>query len=151
MPAPASGSADRFARVTASALASVLEARVDVRNVPGARGVAGTQAVAKAAPDGNTLGLAVSTPLMAGRLLSREADYNPLEDFDYLAILGTYPNAVIVRDNHPARTFGEWLDYARRSPSPLVYGSAGVGSAETSPASTCGPNSEGTSFTRPFR
>ena len=124
---PPGGSADRLARITATTLQPVVEEAVETRNIPGPGGVAGTGALAKAAPDGRTLGLLTSTPLVAGRLLSGQADYNPIKDFDWLAVIGTYANAVVVRNDHPARTFDEWLESARSATTPLKYSSPGIG------------------------
>jgi hypothetical protein len=54
-------------------------------------------------------GLAVSSALIGGRLLSRGAQFNPSEDFDWLAILGTYPNAMIVSSRSNHTTLEQWL------------------------------------------
>jgi tripartite-type tricarboxylate transporter receptor subunit TctC len=129
VPNAAGGSADRVARVAAVALGELLDRRIDVINITGAGGVTGTNAIAGYKPDGNTLGLAVSTPMIAGRLLSPAATYNPVDDFEWLAILGTYPNAMVVSSRRPERTLDELLAAARNATAPLAYGSFGVGTA----------------------
>lgn len=129
VPNAAGGSADRVARVAAVALGELLERRIEVINIVGAGGVTGTNAIAGHKPDGNTLGLAVSTPMIAGRLLAPAATYNPLDDFEWLAILGTYPNAMVVSSRRPERTLDEVLASARNTTSPLAYGSFGIGTA----------------------
>lgn len=129
VPNAAGGSADRVARVAALALGELLDRRIDVVNITGAGGVTGTNAIAGYKPDGNTLGLAVSTPMVAGQLLSPAATYNPVDDFEWLAILGTYPNAMVVSARRPERTLDDVLASARRAATPLAYGSFGIGTA----------------------
>jgi tripartite-type tricarboxylate transporter receptor subunit TctC len=129
VPNAAGGSADRVARVAAVALGELLERRIDVINIPGAGGVTGTNAIAGYKPDGNAIGLAVSVPMIAGKLLSAAATYNPVEDFEWLAILGTYPNAMVVSARRPEQSLDEVLASARRTTTPLAYGSFGVGTA----------------------
>jgi tripartite-type tricarboxylate transporter receptor subunit TctC len=129
VPAPAGGSADRVGRVVADALARILESPVVVENLPGDGGVTGMNAVAAAPNNGTVLGLANSTAVIGGKLLSRGARFNPIEDFDWLAILGTYPNAMIVSPRSPVRSIDQWLQMAQQAAPPLVYASAGTGSA----------------------
>ena len=129
VPAPAGGSADALGRLVADVLSGILESPVRVENIPGDGGVVGTNAVVNAPRDGSVMGLAVSSALIGGRLLSRGAQFNPSEDFDWLAILGTYANAMIVgsRTNHT--TLEQWLAAAKVAKTPLVYGSFGTGTA----------------------
>ena len=129
VPAPAGGSSDRIARIVAEALAGILETTVDVDNVPGNAGVTGTNAIAGGATDGSLLGIVSNSTIVGGRLLSRSARFNPGEDFEWLAILGTYPNAMVVSARSGQRTLAGWLAEARRAPAPLTYGSFGTGSA----------------------
>lgn len=129
VPNAAGGSADRVARVAASALSELLDRRVEVINVTGGGGVTGTAMIAGNKPDGNALGLAVSTPMIARQLLSPDATYNPIEDFEWLAILGTYPNALVVSARRPERSLDELLASARQATTPLTYGTFGVGTA----------------------
>jgi tripartite-type tricarboxylate transporter receptor subunit TctC len=129
VPSPAGGSGDALARLVAEALAQILEVPVRVENIPGNGGVTGTNAIAAAPRDGSVLGLAVSSAMIGGRLLSRSAQFNPSEDFEWLSILGTYPNAMVLstRSNHTS--VEQWLAAARTAPAPRVYASFGTGSA----------------------
>ncbi|MBS0322181.1 MAG: tripartite tricarboxylate transporter substrate binding protein [Proteobacteria bacterium] len=129
VPSTPGGSGDRVARLVADALAPLVEGPVTVTLLSSQGGVAALNTVAEAPKDGHTLGLVLSTPLVAGRLLTRDAAYNPVEDFDWLAILGRYSNAVVVRANDPAANWAQWLERARRTTRPLRYGSLGVASA----------------------
>jgi len=123
------GSADRVGRVAAESLAEILGIKVVVSNVPGSGGVTGTAAIASQKADGKTLGLGISTSMIGAQLFSPTATYNPTEDFEWLAILGTYPNAMVVSGKRPERSLDELLATARTSATPLRYASFGVGTA----------------------
>jgi tripartite-type tricarboxylate transporter receptor subunit TctC len=128
VPAAAGGSADKVGRLVASQLSAILDRPVVVENHGGGM-VAGSNAIAAAKPDGETLGLAISTAMIGARFLVPGARFNPTEDFTWLAILGSYPNAMIIPGRDPARTLDQWLEAKRRSPRALVVGSFGPGSA----------------------
>lgn len=127
VPSPPGGSADAVGRLVADALAGILETPVRVEYVAGNGGVTGTTAIKNSPADGTVIGLAVSSALIGGKLLSRSAQYNPSEDFDWLGILASYPNAMVLpsRSNHT--TLETWLAAARNAPAPLVYGTFGTG------------------------
>lgn len=120
---------DALARLVADVLASLLEMPVRVDNIPGDGGVTGTNAIARAPRDGSVIGIANSTPMIGGKLLSRNAQFNPSEDFDWLAILGAYPNAMIVSSRSNVTTLDQWLASARTARTPLTFSSFGTGSA----------------------
>lgn len=123
------GSADRVSRVAADSLAEILATKVVVSNVPGSGGATGTAAIASQKADGKTLGLGVSTSMIGVQLLSPTATYNPIKDFEWLAVLGTYPNAMVVSGKRPERSLDELLATARTPTTPLRYASFSVGSA----------------------
>lgn len=129
VPSSAGGSADKLGRHVADALAEILDVRVSVQNVPGNSGVTGTNAIARAPRDGSVLGLALSSGIIAGKLLSRSAQFNPSEDFEWLGILGTYPNAMVLSTRSPWATLDQWLAAARNAPKPLTFASPGTGTA----------------------
>jgi tripartite-type tricarboxylate transporter receptor subunit TctC len=129
VPVPAGGSADRVGRLVAEALHAILEVPVQVENVPGDGGVVGTNAIAAGPSDGSVLGLAISSAVIGGKLLSRAARFNPTEDFTWLAILGSYPNAMVVSAKSVHRQLDAWLAAARTASQPLVYASYASGSA----------------------
>ncbi len=122
-------SSDRIGRVTAELLSEILSTKFDVSNVPGGGGVFGTAAISSRKADGKTLGLAVSPPIVSAQLFSAMATYNPIEDFEWLAILGAYANAMVVSGKRPERSLDELLATARTSATPLRYATFGVGSA----------------------
>lgn len=125
---PPGGANDLVGRHMAAELAKALKQTVYVENRPGAGAVIGTKALAEAPPDGYTLGMATSTSIVTGPLLYKDANYRPLEDFLHVAMIGTFPNVITVRADHPARSIHEFLAGAKKSPNKVNYGSAGIGS-----------------------
>ena len=129
VPAPPGGSSDTLGRLVAEALSGIMEIPVRVENIPGNGGVTGTNAIASASRDGSVIGLAISSSIIGGRLLSRSAQFNPSEDFEWLTILGTYPNAMVLSTRSNQTTIEQWLDAARKSPKPLTFATFGTGTA----------------------
>ena len=129
VPEPAGGALDGLGRLVADSLSGLMDTRIRVENVVGDSGVAGVNAIAAAPGDGSVLGLLTSSALIGGRLLSRNAQFNPSQDFQWLTILGSYSNAMILSTRSNYTTFNEWLAFAHRSPVPLVYATFGTGTA----------------------
>jgi tripartite-type tricarboxylate transporter receptor subunit TctC len=129
VPVGAGASADRLGRIIADGLAEILEGPVRIENIAGDAGVAGTNAIAAGAKDGTVLGVAISSAIIGGKLLSRSAKFNPVDDFQWLTILGTFPNALVISARSPYRNIEDWLEAARETPLPWVYASLGSGSA----------------------
>ena len=97
--------------------------------MPGNAGVDGTNVVATSVPDGKLLGVAVSRAIVSSKLLTRTARYDPIQDFDWLAIFGSYPNAMVVNAATPAATLREWVALRKSSATPTRFGTFGRGSA----------------------
>ena len=128
VPYPENGAADRLGRLLATFLERYLDATVNVVNLPGMGGVTGMDAVATATADGRTLGLAVSTPIVSATLLKRPRAYDVFRDFDWLGIVGTYANAMVVSADAPS-TLASWIEWARAQRRPLRYATPGAGTA----------------------
>ncbi|MBL8379004.1 MAG: tripartite tricarboxylate transporter substrate binding protein [Burkholderiales bacterium] len=122
------GSTDILARFLAQRLQEATRANFVVENRPGAGGTVGADAAAKAAPDGYTLFMSNNASISLGPQINKVA-YHPMDDFAHLVLLGMLPNLLIVRTDHPARTFQDFIAMARAKPGVLNYSSAGVGSA----------------------
>jgi tripartite-type tricarboxylate transporter receptor subunit TctC len=120
---------DQLARIVVEALSRILESPVHVENIAGDSGVSGTNAIAAAARDGTVIGLGISSAMVGGRLLSRSAKFNPIEDFQWFTILGNYPAAMVIPANASQSDIATWVASAREAPMPLTYASVGTGSA----------------------
>jgi len=122
------GSTDILARFLAQRLQDGLKASFVVENRPGAGGTVGADAAAKALPDGYTLFMSNNASISLGPQINT-VTYQPMDDFAHLVLLGMLPNLLIVRTDHPAKSFQEFIALARAKPGVLNYSSAGVGSA----------------------
>jgi tripartite-type tricarboxylate transporter receptor subunit TctC len=129
VPFPAGGATDAFARAISQKLGERLGASIIVDNKPGAGGSIGSDAAAKSAPDGETLLLATSSTHSIGPSFANAAKlpYDAVADFTPISHLGDAPNIVLVPNSSPATTMKEWVDYARKNPGKLNYGSSGNG------------------------
>ena len=129
VPFPAGGATDAFARAISQKLGEKLGASVIVDNRPGAGGAIGSDMAAKASPDGDTLLLATSSTHSIGPSFASASKlpYDAATDFTPIAHLGDAPNIVLVPNSSPAKTMKEWVEYARKNPGKLNYGSSGNG------------------------
>jgi tripartite-type tricarboxylate transporter receptor subunit TctC len=127
---PPGGSLDVLSRLMGEQLSRRSGQPVVVENRPGAAGNIGADAVAKAAPDGATIGtLGFGIPLVAPILYSR-LPFDPEKDLIYASEVWEFPNVAVVPAQHvPARTIGEFLEWAKRQPNGVSYGSPGVGTS----------------------
>jgi tripartite-type tricarboxylate transporter receptor subunit TctC len=128
VPQAPGGASDTLARGIAEGLVQVLGRPVRVENRAGGGTVQGTLALAQAAPDGNTLGLVLST-LAINQALRPRVPYDAFSDFEPVC-LGGHSVLVLVADTAlPAQNMAELLALARRSTVPLQYASLGTGSS----------------------
>jgi tripartite-type tricarboxylate transporter receptor subunit TctC len=122
------GTTDVFTRTLAQRLTEAWGQTVIVENRPGASGMIGAEAVAKAAPDGYTLLVSPQTSLAVAPALYGKAPYDTAKDFAPVSLLGSTPLVMIVHPSFPAKTFGDFVALATKG-TPLTYGSGGVGSS----------------------
>jgi len=127
--APPGSSIDVLGRLVADPLRERLGQPVVAENRPQAGGTIGTDAIAKAAPDGTTIGLSFTGPLAAAPFLYAKLPYDPLRDLAPIVLVGTAPNLLAVNSSVPARSFRELIDFIRARPGQLNYASVGNGSA----------------------
>src|SRR5207249_4191866 len=121
------GGADVVARLVAQGLTGALGQPVVVETQSGAGGAIGAEAVARAAPDGYTIMLTSASALVMNRFLSKSARLDPLKDFT--PITKAFETIAVV-ETTPAQPFGsmrELIDYAKRNPGKLSYGTSGIG------------------------
>lgn len=119
---------DAVARMVAEKLSQRIGKPVIVENKAGAAGNIGTDAVAKAAPDGYTLGVTISGPLAANTLLFKKMPYNPQTDFELLSIAATQPSVLVVSQQTGVNDMSGLLAKLRSNPGKFNYSSMGNGS-----------------------
>ncbi len=123
------GNPDILGRMLAQRLTETLSKPFVVENIPGAGGVLGAVAVAKAAPDGYVLMLGDSGALAINVALQPGLSYDPLKSFTPITALATVPTILVGNINAvPAEQLGDLLAMLRREPGKFSYGSAGQGS-----------------------
>ena len=123
------GAADSTTRVLAAALSQRLGQPIVIENKPGASGAIGLNAVAKAAPDGYTLGHANLATVIVAALAAKHLPSQTAQDFTPISRHWTQPNLMGVNPALPIRSVGELVSYARSHPAALSYGSTGNGTS----------------------
>src|SRR4051812_24684423 len=126
VPSSAGGGADIVARVIAPRLGERLGQQVVVDNRPGAGTVIGGDIVAKAAPDGYTLLMAIST-LATNPVIYKKMPYDALRDLAPITQIASLPNILVVHPSVPVHSVKELIAFARAHPTQLSYGSPGTG------------------------
>jgi tripartite-type tricarboxylate transporter receptor subunit TctC len=124
---PAGGPSDVIARVMGKAISEQTSQTVIVENVVGVGGSLGVIKAANAPADGHTI-LAGSPLELIYTPLGLAAAKNKPEDMRMAALIGRTPMVIAVRKDLPVNTFAEFIEYAKKAPQPLSYGSTGVGS-----------------------
>jgi tripartite-type tricarboxylate transporter receptor subunit TctC len=123
------GTTDVVGRLVMQRLAELWGQPVVVDSRTGASGMIAAEAVAKAAPDGYTLLVTPQTSLAVAPALYGKAAYDTLTDFTPITLMGSTPTIMVVTPSFPAKTFAEFVELAKKSPTPIPYGSGGVGSS----------------------
>jgi tripartite-type tricarboxylate transporter receptor subunit TctC len=127
VPFPPGGGVDVLARLMAERLTKALGQPVVVDNRVGAGGVVGTRSVAKAAPDGYTLLMGHTGTMAINPSLYANAGYDPRKDFAPLGAIATMPIALVAHPSFGPKTVGEVLDYLRKNPGRVNFGTSAVG------------------------
>ncbi|EKS29366.1 Bug family tripartite tricarboxylate transporter substrate binding protein [Afipia felis] len=122
VPFPAGGPTDVAARLIAQALSTRIGGTVVVENVGGAGGRIGAKAVAHAAPDGYTLLLGGTNVNALVGALYKNPGFDPIKSFAPVATICTDSMAMVITPRLPAKTFPEFVDYARKNPGKLQFG-----------------------------
>ncbi len=124
------GSTDVLARLIAHRLERVIGGRgFVIENRPGAGGMTAAAAVAKSEPDGHTLMMGHIGTLAFNPSLYPGIAYDPVKDFQPVALVASVPNILVVNPQVPAQSFAEFVAHAKANPGKLNYSSGGQGSA----------------------
>ncbi len=129
VPYPPGSGTDIVARMLGQRLAEGWGQQVVVDNRPGAGAIIGVDAVAKAAPDGYTIGIADNGPLAINPALYPKLPYNPVRDFAPITLVANLPFILVVHPSVPATSVAELLALAKNRPGQINYASVGNGSA----------------------
>lgn len=121
------GGTDVLTRVIAQKLGAAWNVPVLVENRAGASGLIGTEAVARSAPDGYTMLMAINSHAINASLFAK-LPYDPISDFAPAILVATSPNILTVHPASPVRTVKELITLAQSQPGKLTYASGGPGS-----------------------
>ena len=130
VPQPPGGGFDFVARLLAERLATQLKQPVVVENRPGSGTLVGTDAAAKAAPDGYTLLTGSVSNLALNPGLYANLSYDPLKDFEPVGLAVSYSYTLIARKDLPFASLPELIAHAKANPGKLTYASGGNGSGQ---------------------
>jgi tripartite-type tricarboxylate transporter receptor subunit TctC len=130
VPYAAGGPTDVLARVMAQKLGDTLGQNVLVENKPGASGIPGTDAIAKATPDGYTIGLSTIGPLAVNPSLLSNVPYDTLKDFAPVMLLARSYSMLAVHPSVPANNMRELVALVKANPGKYSYATGGVGTTQ---------------------
>jgi tripartite-type tricarboxylate transporter receptor subunit TctC len=122
------GGTDIVARLVASELSKRIGQSVIVENKAGASGIIAAQYVARAKPDGYTLLVGGSGPMVFNPITQNSLPYDPVKDFEPVTILGSYPLVLLAGVKEPFNSVQDLVKYAKDNPGELNYGSFGYSS-----------------------
>src|SRR6516162_9980341 len=126
---PPGGSTDAMARIIREPVSQALGQNIIIDNRGGAGGTTGAAAVTNAKPDGYTLLLSVNSALTTNRYLQKNFPFDPKTAFAPITLTSDVALVLSVHPSLPVHDVTELIDYAKRNPGNLAYGSAGIGSS----------------------
>ena len=128
LPYPPGGGSDTIARPLAQRLTENIGQQVIVENRGGAGGNIGMEFVARAAPDGYTIVMALTAQLAVNVSLYKKLPYDPVKDYEPVMLLATGPYLLVVHPSLPVKSLKELIALAKSKPRQMTYASAGSGS-----------------------
>ncbi len=126
VPLPPGGGTDATARVTTKRLSDALGVPVVIENRPGAGGMVGTEAVARAAPDGYTIGIATSSSHPVAPIFRKDLPYDPVTSFTPITLIGNTPYVLIGGPAAQAADFPALIARIKANPGQVIYASVGI-------------------------
>jgi len=121
------GGADVVARLIAQGLTTTLGQPVIVESQPGAGGAIGVEMVARAAPDGYTIMLAAASNIVGRQFLVKNTSYDAIKSFTPIAKVADTVLVVITNPSLPFQSLKDVVEYAKRNPGKISYGTSGIG------------------------
>jgi tripartite-type tricarboxylate transporter receptor subunit TctC len=128
VPFAAGGTTDVVARLVAEALRIQLGQPIIIDNRGGAGGTIGTGIIARATPDGYTIGMGTASTLAINPAVYKNLTFDVVKDLAYVGNIAAVPNIMTVHPSVPAKTMPEMIAYVKANNGKLTYGSAGNGS-----------------------
>jgi tripartite-type tricarboxylate transporter receptor subunit TctC len=128
VPFPPGGPNDIIARTVGQRMSELLKQPVLIDNRAGAGGVVGSDAVAKAEPDGYTIAITSAGALAISTSLQEKVPYDPLKDFKHITLVAKVPELLVVATSVPAANMKELIALAKAKPGQLNFASSGPGS-----------------------
>ena len=130
VPLAAGSAVDKAARVVTQHMSQTLGQSIVVENLPGAAGLIGAERVAKAEPDGYTIGGFNDSILTMVPHLHKQMPWDPIKDFTSVSLVGTVEWGLIVPAASPIKSAADLISAAKEKPGTLTYSSGGVGSPQ---------------------
>ncbi|MBU3562067.1 Bug family tripartite tricarboxylate transporter substrate binding protein [Polynucleobacter hallstattensis] len=127
VPYGAGGSADSRSRQLAQKMSIILKQAIVIDNKPGAGGNIGTEFIAKAAPDGYTIGMGNFAPMAVNKTLFGNLRYDPETDLTPIILIEKGPLILVVNPNSPYKTIQDIVAAAKAKPGTLTFSSGGIG------------------------
>lgn len=127
-PYPAGSPIDAVGRLVSERASKILGQPLVFENRPGANGIVGTSYAARSAPDGYLIHLTTTSAFLLNSYLRKDLPYDPAKSFVPITAVADIPVALMVRADLPVTTTAEFVDYLKRNPDKLNYGSVGNGS-----------------------
>jgi tripartite-type tricarboxylate transporter receptor subunit TctC len=121
------GVSDLVPRLLSDDMSATLGQPIVIENRPGAGGTLGSASVARSKPDGYTLLMTVNPPITVNMYLQKNFPYDSKTAFAPVTLAAEAPLFLVVKSSLPVKTVSDLIDYAKRNPGTLSYGSAGVG------------------------
>src|SRR5262249_55463374 len=128
VPYPPGGPIDALARLIAQEAGGDLNQSIVVENRPGGSGIIGTNAVARAEPDGHMLVLGTNQTHATNQSLIKNCPYDAVKDFTPVAGIAAMPHVLVVRKSLAVASVGDVVAMAKAKPGSLTFGSTGIGS-----------------------
>ena len=128
VPLAAGGTADIVGRLLQAPLEKALGQPVIIENKPGASGTIGTEMVAKATPDGHTLGISMATQTTVNPAVTTSMPYDTEKDLQPIVLVGKSPMMFLTNASIPAKTVGEFIALAKANPEKFNYATPGAAS-----------------------